>query len=229
MRILRFALVRLALVAVTACALTGCFDLDQDVNVGRDGSGRYAFSITMEGAMADALKSSKGDASGNPLAPNKATVATVSKNGKVSKVATAQFKTLSDLTLKNERMSLKVLDGGFFGLTPKHMRFRHSFAVGDARSDRAGLGKKDDEMSQQLLAGIFGNHEYRFSVTLPGSIERVAPLRIAGVEIRPEITGDYWRHTVTWRMPLMRMMMAKDIVTEVDFSALGSFADAQSH
>jgi len=228
MRILRLGLARLAFVAATACGLTGCFDLDQDVTVGRDGSGRYTFAVTMEGAMADALKSSKGDASGNPLAPNKAIVATVSKNGKVTRTATAQFKTLSDLALKNERMSLKVLDAGLFGLTPKHMRFRHSFAVGDARAARSGASRSDEQMSQQLLAGIFGNHEYRFSVTLPGSIERVAPLKIAGVEIQPEITGDYWHHTVAWRMPLTRMMMAKDIVTEVDFSALGTFADAQS-
>src|SRR6185312_14669563 len=173
-------IVRFALVAVTACALAGCFDLDQNLSVNRDGSGRYTFAVTLDGAMADAMKNGKGDDKSNPLAPNKATVATVSHDGKVTKTATVDFKALSEITLKNERMSLKVLDAGLFGITPKRVRFRHSFAVGDAKAERSGgTSKSDDQMSQQLLAGLFGNHEYSFTLTVPGSIERVAPLRIA--------------------------------------------------
>lgn len=223
MRILRFALV-----AVTACALTGCFDLGQDVTVARDGSGQYTMTIMVEGAMADAIKSAKSGSSDNPLAPNKATVKTSALNGKVIKTATADFKSFSDLKLKDERMSLKVLDAGFLGITPKLVRFRHSFAVGNARAERSGMSKSDEQMGQQMLAGLLGNHQYSFSVTVPGTIERIAPLNVGGVFIPAEVTGDYWHHTVTWNMPLTRMIMAKDVVVEVDFSAVGSFADAQT-
>jgi hypothetical protein len=179
--------------------------------------------------MADAMKSAKDDKSNNPLAPNKATVTTSALNGKVTKTATADFKSLSDLTFKNERMSLKVLNAGFLGITPKLVRFRHSFAVGNARAERSGLSKSDEQTGQQMLAGLLGNHRYSFSVTVPGTIERIAPLNVGGVFIPAEVTGDYWHHTVTWTMPLTRMITAKDVVVEVDFSAIGSFADAQTH
>jgi len=223
MRILRFVLL-----AVTACMLSACFDLDQKVSVNRDGSGRYVVAITAEGPFGDAIKSDRGGKN-DMLAPNKAaTTTTVSKNGKTTKTASVDFHALSELTLKDERVSLKVLDAGLLGLTPKLVRFRRSFHVGDARAARSGGAKDDEEMGQAMLSGFFGNHEYSFSVTLPGSIVHIAPVKIGRVEIKPEISGDYWHHTVVWRMPLTRMMMAKDLVFEADFSAVGSFANSQT-
>ena len=54
-------------------------------------------------------------------------------------------------------------------------------------------------------------------------------LKVDGVEIKPEVTGDFYRgHTIRWRMPLARMLMAREIVFEADFSAIGSFKDVTS-
>jgi len=46
--------------------------------------------------------------------------------------------------------------------------------------------------------------------------------------MRPDDTGDYWSHTVIWRMPLYTMLQAKLLLFEVDPSAYGFFPDAQS-
>jgi hypothetical protein len=219
---------RAILLAVTACALTGCFDLDQKVAVGRDGSGQYQIAISAEGPIGDALKDNKGDRS--MLAGNKVAESTVIKDGKVTKTARVDFKSLSDLALDDETISLKVRDHGFFGMTPSHVAFRRVFLVGHARDARGGGGPKaDDAAGQAVVAGIFGNHTYSFAVTLPGSVDHVAPLVIGGVEVKPDIAGDFYNgHTVTWRMPLVTMMQARKLVFEVDFSALGSFADAET-
>jgi hypothetical protein len=219
---------RAVLLAVAACALTGCFDLDQKVAFRRDGSGRYQLAISAEGPIGEALKSDKKK--NDMLGKNKVTETTVIENGKVTKTARVDFKSLSELALNDETIRLKVLDHGFLGLTPSHMRLTRVFLVGHARDAHGGgAPKADDEAGRQIVASIFGGHTYSFSVTLPGSVDRVAPLRIGGVEVKPEIGGDFYHgHTIVWRMPLTAMMQADKLVFEVDFSALGSFADAET-
>jgi hypothetical protein len=84
-------------------------------------------------------------------------------------------------------------------------------------------------MGRAILSGMFGEHEYSFSVTLPGSIDRIAPLKVNGVEVKPDVSGDFYHgHTIVWRMPLALMLEAKRLDFEADFSALGSFADVRT-
>lgn len=221
MRILRFALL-----AVAALALAACFDLDQKVSFNRDGSGQYRMVLSAQGAIGDALKSKDGGKD-DMLAPNKAKVTTVVKDGNVVKTARVDFRSLSELKLDDEEIGLHVLDRGFFGLTPSHVRFRRTFHVGNARAQRSG--GDDEKMGKEVLASMFGDHEYSFAVTLPGSVDRVAPVKIDGVEVKPQISGDFYHgHTIVWRMPLATMLAAHDLSFEVDFSALGSFADAKT-
>lgn len=221
MRILRFAAL-----AVTACLLSACFDLDQRVSIARDGSGQYRMAISAKGAIGDALKDKKAGKI-DMLGAGKVKLTTVVEHGNVVKTATADFHALSELKLDDEEVALHVLDRGFFGLTPSHVRFRRVFHIGSART-RSGSGS-DEEMGKAVLAGIFGDHTYSFAVVLPGSIDRIAPVKANGVEIKPEVSGDFYHgHTIVWRMPLTTMMTARELVFEVDFSALGSFADART-
>lgn len=221
MRILRFAVL-----AVTACLLSACFDLDQKISIARDGSGRYVMAISAKGVIGDALKDKKAGKI-DTLGADNVKVTTVVEHGNVVKTATADFRALSELKLDDEEVALQVLDRGFFGLTPSHVRFKRVFHIGSART-RSG-GSSDEEMGRAALAGIFGDHEYSFTVTLPGSIDRIAPLKVNGVEVKPEVSGDFYHgHTIVWRMPLTTMMTARELAFEVDFSALGTFADAKT-
>jgi hypothetical protein len=94
----------------------------------------------------------------------------------------------------------------------------------DVRNEKSPEDKDDSA----ALAAVFGQHMYTFSVSLPGSVDRVEPLKVGGTIVRPEITGDFFRHTVTWRMPLYMMFAEDEVVFSVDFSAYGTFLDARS-
>lgn len=218
-------ILRLALLAVTASALSACFDLDQKMAIHRDGSGSYQIAIAAEGAIGDAMR--KDDKHSNDmLKPNKAVVTTEVRNGKVVKTARVDFARLSDLALHDEEASLTVLDRGWFGFGPAHVRFRRVFRIGAAR---AGQGGGKDDAGQAALAAVFGGHSYTFSVTLPGSIERIATVKVNGVGIKPEIGGDFYNgHTIVWRMPLTMLMQSDKLTFEADFSAFGSFANAKT-
>ncbi|HWA89766.1 MAG TPA: hypothetical protein VG889_07015 [Rhizomicrobium sp.] len=218
-------ILRIVLVAAAACSLSGCFDLDQKVSLDRGGAGRYQVAISAKGAIGEALKDKKGDT--GSLMPGKAVTTVEVKNGNVVKTARVDFRSLAELKLENEEIAIHVLDHGFLGVTPSHVRFRHSFFVGNARARRSG--GEDEKIGKEMMASLFGDHTYSFSVTLPGSVDRVAPVKIGGVEVKPEVTGDFYHgHTIVWRMPLPMLFSAQRLDFEVDFSALGSFADASS-
>jgi len=218
------ALPKLTVLAVTAVSLSACFDLDQKVAIGRDGSGSYEIAVAAEGLVGDGLKQDRD----NMLKPNKAVSRTEVVNGKVVRSARADFAKLSDLSFNSEAISLHVLGHSLFGLGPTQVRFRRVFLVDHAEKDHA-RGHSDDDMSHEVLDTFFGGHSYTFAVTLPGSIDRIAPMTIDGMEIKPTVTGDiYHGHTITWRMPLSLALSAKQIAFEVDFSAYGTFADART-
>jgi len=219
------SLTRVALPVILAASLAGCFDLSQNVSVGRDGTGHYRVAVAAEGFIGQALKSKsdKDLVGGNP-----ARTTTSDINGRVTRVSVVDFKSLSDLKLGEESMSIVTHGRGFFGLGSTHATFRYTFAVDRAR--RAHGGDSDsDEAGKQFLAGMLGNHSYSFTVTLPGSIEHIAPVWVGNTEIKPSVSGDFYHgHTITWTMPIATLFSAKDLTFEVDYSAWGSFTDAHS-
>jgi hypothetical protein len=213
---------RLIALAVAACALSGCFDLTQDVAIYRDGSGHYRVSMTAQGELGRAIKTDKR----NVLEPNKAVSTTVVEGGKVTKTSSVDFTSLSDLKLDDEQVSLKVLSPGFLGITPSHVRFRYVARIGNVRKAQSG---GEEGVAKAVMSGMFGDRQYRFTATLPGSVERIAPVKIGGVEIKPQVSGDFYHgHTIAWHMPLGRMLTADRIVFEADFSAIGAFRDVTS-
>jgi hypothetical protein len=223
------SLSRVVVPVVLGAALAGCFDLSQNVTVGRDGTGHYRVAVAAEGFIGQALKSKsdKDLVGGNP-----ARTTTSDINGRVTRVSTVDFKSLSDLKLGDEAMSVVTHGRGFFGLGSTHATFRYSFAVDRARRAHAGDsggGSGNDETGKQILSSMFGNHSYSFTVTLPGSIEHIAPVWVGSTEIKPVVTGDFYHgHTITWAMPLATLFSAKDLTFEVDYAAWGSFTDSHS-
>ncbi len=216
-------MIRRALVILASLVLAGCFDLDQKIALNRDGSGAYEITITAEGMMGEALKKERliSDAK-QPVQSN-----TTVKNGQVVHTERISFTQVSDLNLSDEDVALSVHGRDFFGFGPTHVTFRRTVHSAEVETEKAHVHDKDVG-SGAALAVLFGNHTYTFSVTVPGSIEYIAPVKLGGMLVEPEVTGDYFQHTVTWRMP-MHMMFAEDTVTfTIDFSALGTFVDSRA-
>lgn len=214
-----------------ALGLSGCFDLSQSVAIGRTGAGQYNVAVSAGGLVGramrdnhDAITIGRGNAKDNVVKTQ-----TRSQDGKVTQTSTIAFKSLSDLHLGDDVMSLRVKHRDFWGLGPAHVVFRRTVLVGNARAAQAREHDMGNDLGHDVLQTMFGDHTYVFAVTVPGSIEKIAPLRIGGRTITPKVTGDFYHgHTITWRMPLADMLSAKMLSFEVDFSAFGTFTDAQS-
>jgi hypothetical protein len=202
--------------------LSGCFDLAQKLSIDRGGSGRYVVAITASGLLGEALKDSK---SGIRFSQNRVTTRTTAKEGKVTQTAVVEFKSLSDLRLSDELVSLTNHGASWFGLGPSHVTFRRTFLVDRARRENAPKSAEAERFGGELLQTMFGDHTYVFSVTVPGSVENPPAVKIGRTIINPQVTSG---NTVTWRMPLYTLLQAKVVSFQVDFSAYGSFRDAQS-
>ena len=221
-------IVRTALVVATALALSGCFDLTQRLTIDRGGGGHYETAITASGLLGEALKDKKQPLS---LGRNRtrARIA-VGQNGKVTQSAIIDFKSLSTLRFSDESLSLTNHGASWFGIGPSHLTFRRTFLVDRARREnmRGRPNEDNDKLGGEMLQTMFGDHAYVFSVTVPGWVERAAPIRMGKTTFAAQVSGSGLSRTVTWRMPLYTLLQAKLVKFEVDFSAYGSFADAQS-
>lgn len=220
-------LARAAFVAMAAAVLASCFDLTQNLTIDRGGAGHYAMAITAQGLLGEALKDKKTSAI--DLKHNKVRTRTVEDNGKVTQYATMDFKSLSDLHLSNESLSLTNHGASWLGLGPSHVTFRRTFLVDRARKQNTKAGDDEDErFGTELAQTMFGDHTYVFSVTVPGSVDRANTLHIGRTTIKPRMAAHGLATTVAWRMPLYAMLQAKMLDFDVDFSAYGWFGDAQS-
>ena len=209
-----------AALSLAAVGLSGCFDLVQDVTVGRDGTGTYHIALTSQGIVGEGLKT----ASIIDTTRNRARMTTSIVNGRVTRSADVAFASLGDLALSNETMGVTITHRDWFGLGATHAAFRCNFRVDEAKKSNPG-----STMGRQLAQSILGDHFYSFSVTVPGSIERIAPLKIGDDTIQPSVTGDFYHgHTVTWRLPLADLMDAGALAFEVDYVAFGSFRDSRT-
>jgi hypothetical protein len=217
---------RAAFAVACSLSLSACFDLTQKLSIDRGGSGRYQIAITANGLLGEALKEKHGAID---LRHNHVTTRTTNgQNGNVTQTATIDFHSLSDLHLPDESLSLTNHGAKWFGLGPSHVTFRRTFLVDRARRENAPKSPESERLGGDLLQTMFGNHTYVFSVTVPGAVDNASPVKIGAAVIKPQVTADGLQHTVTWRMPLYTMLQAKRINFSIDFSAYGTFSDAQS-
>jgi hypothetical protein len=215
--------VRFAALAVASIALAGCFDLTQSVALNKDGSGVYRVAVSATGFVGGAIKNGKSkiDVGDN----DNVHTTTVIENGVTTRTSAIPFHSLSDLSLSSETVAVHVTGHDLFGLGATHAIFRRTFHVGDAKKS-VEHNDNDDATAQGIVQSLFGDHYYAFSVTLPGTIEWIAPVYAGDARIKPVLSGD--GHTVTWRMPLERMILSRNLNFSVGFSTWGSIAEAQS-
>jgi hypothetical protein len=208
-----------------ALALSGCFDLTQKLSIDRSGGGHYEMAITANGLLGEALRDNK---SGIRLNGKRARTRTATVGDKTTQTAVIDFKSLSELRLSEESVSLTNHGANWFGLGPRHVTFRRTFLIDRARRENVPKSAEEEKFGGELAQTMFGDHVYVFSVTVPGSVERAASIHIGRTTIAPQVSGSGLSHTVTWRMPLSLLLQAKLVAFQVDFSAYGSFPDAQS-
>ena len=218
-------LFRATIAVVCSLPLSACFDLAQKLSIDRGGAGRYEVAITATGLLGEALKDNKANFR---IARNRAKTRIVAKDGKVTQIATIDFRSLSNLRLSDELLSLTNHGASWFGLGPSHLTFSRTFLVDRARRENTPKSAESDRFGGELLQTMFGDHTYVFSVSLPGSVDKAGPVQIGRTTIKPQVSGQGLSHTVTWRMPLTTLLAAKLVRFQVDFSAYGSFPDAQS-
>ena len=221
-RIWRGAIVGLTMIAA-GVGLSGCFDLVQTVGIDRQGAGRYLVSVTGEGIVGQALKNEK-----LVNKQNHATLSTTDVNGRITRTATVDFKSLSELAFSDEVMSQRVTGRDFFGLGPAHVAFTANLMINKAKSENPQTASAGD-VGQQIARSILGDHTYIFTVTVPGDVERAAPITVGGQTYQPTVTGDFYNgRVVTWRLPLYALVSAQSLNFEVDFWAYGFFKDTKS-
>jgi len=221
-RIWRGAFVAVAMIAA-GVGLSGCFDLIQTVGIDRQGAGRYLVSVTAQGIVGQALKNEK-----LVNKQNHATLSTSDVDGKITRTATVDFKSLSELAFSDEIMSQRVTSRDLFGLGPSHVAFVADVMISKAKNENPQTASANG-VSQEIARSILGDHTYVFTITVPGDVERAVPITIGDQTYQPTVTGDFYNgHTVTWRLPLYALVSAKALNFEVDFWAWGFFKDTKS-
>lgn len=221
----RRRLIPTAIVVCLSLMLSACFDITQRLSIGRTGAGQYQIAITANGLLGEALKNNR---SAIALKHNAVKTRVIAKDGNVTQVATIDFKSLSDLRLSDESLSIANHGRSWFGLGPSHVTFRRTLLVDRARRENVPKTAEEDRFGNELAQTMFGNHTYVFSVTVPGSVDRAPPVRIGKRIVNAQIGGGTLDRTVTWRIPLFALLQAKLLTFEIDFSAYGSFPDSQS-
>ena len=218
-------LTSLGTVILCAVGLSGCFDLGQKVAIGRDGSGGYAISVAADGMLGRALKDHHSDIDiGDDDLPMRTHVAVV--DGRTVQTSGVAFRDLSDLKFSDESMSLRVKGKKLLGLGGTEVNFHRSFNIERARHHHNDSDDRD--LGHDVLTSLFGDHTYTFSVWLPGTIDHINPLYVAGHEVKPSVTNDGTGHTITWRMRLADALATDELDFDVDFSAHGNFHDTQT-
>ena len=211
-----------AILIVAGVGLSGCLDVLQTVGIDRTGAGQYQVAVSAQGFVGSALKNEK-----LVNKQNHATMATADVNGKVTRSATVPFKSLSELSFSDETMSLTVKSRDLFGIGPSHVAYVADVMIDKAKHENSQAASADN-MGEQVAQSILGDHTYAFSVTVPGSVEYAAPITIGKDTYQPAVTGDFFGHTVMWKIPLYALVNSQSIRFEVDFWAWGTFSDTKS-
>lgn len=214
-----------ATVMLCAGGLSGCFDLEQKVAVRSDGSGTYKVILTANGIVGEGLDKKHADID---FGDERAVTKVVRKDDTTVQTSEVDFQSLSDLKLGDEKLSLHVKGKKLLGLGPTEVNFHRTFHIDHGRRYRDDDDDDDMHWGRSVLHSIFGDHTYKFSVWLPGKIERIAPLRVADRVVHPTVWSDKYGHTVIWTMNLSDMLLADQVDFDVDFAAHGDFKDAQS-
>jgi hypothetical protein len=181
----------------------GCFDLELELSLNKDGSG----------IVSSAVIAPKQLASGN-ITPQKTLILEPTpqnslqpRGEQVAFVSQASFKSLAQvITRKGLEFELRQVDKGFlWGLFASTYRLR-------AQVDGASQSKAQE--AAPLLVG----HFFKAVLEVPGEIKTAHAASLGGLSIQPQISDD--KRKATWQVPLDSFLGHKGpLVFAVDFKA----------
>jgi hypothetical protein len=208
-----------SVVIASAIGLSGCFDLEQKVGLHSNGSGTYAIAVSAKGLIGEGLD--RHDADIDIGDDDRAVTHKTRKGDTTIQTSEVSFRDLTDLKLGDETIALHVK--GKNG-NESEVNFHRTFRIDHAR-DRHD---DDEHFGKDILETMFDGHTYKFSVWLPGKIERIAPVSVGGHLVHPTVWSDSYGHTIVWTMDLTDMFLSDQLDFDVDFAAKGDFRDATS-
>lgn len=210
------------LLVAAGMGLSGCLDVVQTVDVDRTGAGHYTVAASAQGFVGEALKNEK-----LVNKQNHASLTTASFEGHVTRKAVVAFKSLSDLAFSDETMSLDVKSRDLFGLGPSDVAYVANVMIDKAKHENQQV-EATNNVGEEVAQSILGDHSYAFTVTVPGSVEYASPITLGKDTYQPTVTGDFFGHTVTWKIPLYAIVSSQAVKFEVDFWAWGTFNNTRS-
>lgn len=201
---LRRAGVLLALVPLTAC-----FDLEHDITLAGDGSGKLRLALLTE-ALSDEEINLDAILKGGE---NEVEVRNYTEDGIFIHEEKMAFPSLTSLSLPDDQLSVTIRDRTLWGMGPTRATFTRVVNP---------LGEESDSLG--LVERVFADRTYTFRLTLPGMIGTIHPVMIAGLEAKPERSGN----TITWRIPLGLMARSEGVTFKVDFMTFDPIEPSQS-
>lgn len=190
--------IRSGAMLAAALLLAGCFDVDFNVNIKRDGSGSIAVKMALGPQLTEAVKGEKMDGRKGLLAPHNpgTAVTTAIVDGRRVVTETLRFAKLSDVTM--ETMTLEVIDRGPgpFGVKLSRVRLAPS-------NSRPG---STPTPSGTISADVFRGYHYGMTMHLPCIVAKATPTDRDGKKLDLKVENSMANGaTVEWKMPLVLM------------------------
>jgi len=191
-----FCLLPLLLVA-------GCFDLEMELSLKKDGSGMLTSALVAPKQLASGKINLQRSLVIQPPPEN----SLQPRGDQVAYVAKASFKSLAEVvTRPGVELELRLVDEGFlWGLFSSTYRLR---------AQVEGASQTEAKEAAPLLMG----HFFKAVLEVPGQIKTAHAASLAGLSIQPQVSDD--KRKVTWSVPLDSFLGHKGpLVFAVDFKA----------
>lgn len=200
---------------VFAVFVSGCIELEEKVTLREDGSGTLMRTIITTNPMI--MKMLKKESFN--LEGMKVHVKNVIKQKKLYHYQWIDFKSISELSIKGEILSLSVKKRGLFEFGKKAATFKHVIAIEEPPKPSGESFEASDESSERykfILLGMLKDVYFNYILEVPGKIKDVYSLKVGGVEIEPSVKGNL----VTWGIPVILLLDAvgKPILVKTDFA-----------
>jgi hypothetical protein len=183
--------------------VAGCFDLEMDLSLKKDGSGVFSSALIAPKQLASGkLNLARALVI---LPPPENTLQ--ARGDKVAYISKASFKSLADLvTRPGVELELRQVDSGFlWGLFAPTYRLR---------AQLEGAAQADAKQAAPLFIG----HFFKAVLEVPGEIKTAHAASLAGLSIQPEVYEN--KRQVIWMVPLDSFLSHEGpLVFAVDFKA----------
>ena len=159
--------------------ISGCIDIEEKVQINPNGSGTLSINVIVDPMLAEELKKQRFlDIPGKQVL-----IKNIIRGEKFYHIESTHFRSLGELKMVDEIISIAVTKKGFMGLGENEAIFEHFMNFSESSKEDAAL-----------MVG----HYFNYTVELPGRIKKAYPAILNEIEVEPEIK----ENRVVWNIPL---------------------------